>query len=446
MAESVQERWEALKRRLEARRDERLAAHVASYQTAEKAELSARSARGGARGSTKGAPGGASQRGVSSARDAKLQPPPSSSAKPPQPRRRVASAAPPSAPPRPRRRAPEAMEAALGGVAVEGPPRRAGLVTPLSFLFSRVLVGCACFVAGVAYADSLPGERGVRRRALGRARKSVARSASRVVAQAQPLLTDLQRRVRPALAEAVHTAAALPPLLAEVCQALALRLRALFAPRLPPPPPPPRVAASYDAHAETETEPDVDEAQMLRAGARAVAQSLDIAQEVGGPAMLLGHPADDVDSEEQEAEALQRAVQAASARREALDGGHAQLQHHRQSSEQERRARELEARLMEADAAVRADAFAAASAKALSPPRRVPESPSPLRRCCTAWTPPRTARWPCARRWTRMRCERKGRRRWRAWRRTARSSPREPAWRASAAARRRRRRCSRWRR
>jgi hypothetical protein len=94
-----------------------------------------------------------------------------------------------------------ASQAALAAFELGPVERGRGGVTPLSlavslatFMVSRALVGTACFVAGVAYADALQGDRGQRQRALRSLHRTTLRLMHRVHARCAPLMHALTQR------------------------------------------------------------------------------------------------------------------------------------------------------------------------------------------------------------------------------------------------------------
>lgn len=115
--------------------------------------------------------------------------------------------------------------AAAGALVAPGasqpvPARGRGHLGPLGallgVLLSRAVLGTACFVAGVAYADASPQDRGQRQRALAKAHRAVTRAASRARDAAGPRLRDLAAALAPVAGEVRATGAKVLPLMAHL--------------------------------------------------------------------------------------------------------------------------------------------------------------------------------------------------------------------------------------
>ena len=226
-SEALQARWDALRQRFEERREARQAAQEAAqevraaYTAAARrhaaehaAAAAAAAAESHAAASQGGYPdawrtgGGAGNGGQENA----LQPPLASLP----PSRRPGGPGPQRSQGQPvsgvqgggsrRGRANGTLSAAQAAAAALGYDerpvgRRRGAVTPLSlalslvtFMVSRALVGSVCFVAGVAYADALQGDRGQRQRALRSLHRTTLRLVHRLHARGAPLLHALTQR------------------------------------------------------------------------------------------------------------------------------------------------------------------------------------------------------------------------------------------------------------
>ena len=291
-SEALQQRWEQLRVRFEERREARQAAQEAAqevraaYTTAARrhaaehaaaaaaaaAELhAAETSRnaGGRFSSGGGAPNGGPQY--------PLQPPNAAQApsRRPNPQQQRSQAQPVSnaqggGSRRARGGSVTASQAALAAFEQLPVGRRRGGVTPLSlavslatFMMSRALVGTACFVAGVAYADALQGDRGQRQRALRSLHRTTLRLMHRIHARGAPLLHAVTQRCTLWWAQLQQWVAGVAAGVIPVITALGTSVRASLA--APPSSDAPtrkskgRGRRHVDVYAEREEEEDEDE-------------------------------------------------------------------------------------------------------------------------------------------------------------------------------------------
>ena len=222
-SEALQQRWEQLRVRFEERREARQAAQEAAQEV--RAAYTTAARRHAAEHAAAAAAAAAESRAAEASRDAggrfssgggapnggpqyPLQPPNAAQApsRRPNPQQQRSQAQPGSMPQgggsrRARGGSVTASQAALAAFEQRPVGRRRGGVTPVSlavslatFMVSRALVGTACFVAGVAYADALQGDRGQRQRALRSLHRTTLRLMHRFHARGAPLLHALTQR------------------------------------------------------------------------------------------------------------------------------------------------------------------------------------------------------------------------------------------------------------